>query len=138
MGIAKWFLKNGFGSPGHTAKIWTKRYLLASKGTPIDEIFEQLIFSFHYGQSSVGNLTEQTKVSTIIEHSEQCLATLIFILLCDTKGFVKNICFSSENFSLVTDVIYETVKELAPNSVQFSPENFKRKTYLYLLRKIPL
>ena len=135
MSLAKWIIKNGPGSPGQTAKVWTKQYLKFPKETPRNEIFEQIVYAFQSGQLSVGNLQYETEVSSIVSHSQDCLASLIFAMSCDIKGFVKNTTFSIDNFNLVTEVIYETVRKLAPNAINSSLDEFKSNAKWYLTGK---
>lgn len=132
MGFTKWLLKNGSGSPGQTAKVWTEQFLKAPLGTPTGEILENLVMSFQIGQKSVGNLQYTSEPKKLVERCEECLATLIFFLLCDTKGFVKNIIAAERNFDLVTDSIFETVESIAPQAINFSLEDYKYMCRQYL------
>ena len=49
MGFSKWLLKKGFGSPGQTAKGWTKEFLKTPAHMGREQVFEQIITSFQYG-----------------------------------------------------------------------------------------
>jgi hypothetical protein len=131
MGLAKWLIKKGIGSPGQTAKVWTKEFLKAPDTEDINDVFERMAMAFQFGQSQVGNLVRQTDTEKLVEYSNECLATLIFTMLCETKGFVENIKVLN-NFHMVTEAIYETVYELAPHAINLELGNYKDVCAVYI------
>ena len=113
----------------------TKDYLKAPKELTSEVIFKQLIIDFYSLQSKSGNLAKRTDSSKIIDQSEQCLATLVFILLCDTNNFANNTFCTREYFNSMTDTIYQTILEFSPGAIKFSLEIYKSKAQDYLWRR---
>jgi len=125
MGFKNFLLKKGLGSPGQTARIWAEQYnLCLSNHLSEEEALESVILNFQMGQSKVRNLLHQSKAESVITYAENDLAVVLFSLLCDTKGFSKNV---RQLFHETTEVLYNEIDKIAPDSLKYDLDGFKQK-----------
>ena len=132
MGLSKWIIKNGIGGVGWMTKFWVKQYLNYPNHLGENDKRLSLIKNFQHTQMTSNNLIRASDPKILLQYSDNCLATLIFCLLCNTTGFEKNTSSSKETFNDVVSVIYEIVSELAPNFTKNSLSEFKSKCTIYL------
>ena len=132
MGLSKWIIKNGVGGVGWMTKFWVKYYLNYPLYLKNEDKLLSLIKNFQSTQRASNNLIRETNSDYLIYVSQDCLATLIFCLMCDTNGFVKNVIKSEANLTIVLDVIYEIVDEMATKSIKLGLTDYKIQCALYL------
>tara|TARA_R110002033_G_scaffold10147_1_gene33208 strand:+ start:308 stop:748 length:441 start_codon:yes stop_codon:yes gene_type:complete len=118
--FGKFFLKNGFGSPGHTAKTLIEHFnrrnqmYMAEEANEIytDILADRMLFAQATGQSYYGRLYDFDKVSEFLEND---ISTFTFLVLfSESEKFrdgVRPNRFGDSHFDLVTEVIYEVCKK---------------------------
>lgn len=134
MGFSKWIIKNGPGGVGWMTKYWTKQYLSLyhPMNISLEEKLEFYVLNFQEVQRLSNNIAQVTDSEDIVQYCENCMATLFFCMMCDTKGFVKQINVGNEVLQSVLEVIYELVRELAPNTIKFNYTDYRIKCVIYL------
>jgi len=134
MGLKKYILRKGLGSPGQTARVWANHYnrSLGSNMTEI-EALEGVIISFQFGQSSVNNLLHESQPESILSYSDGDLAIVLFWLLLDTPGFSNNV---RQFFDDTTEVIHSEISKIAPRSLKCDLPGFKQKATNLLNRDL--
>jgi hypothetical protein len=118
--FGKFILKNGLGSPGHTAKTLIEDFnrrnqlLMADKPREVYShiLIDRMPVSQTFGQSYYYRLYELTKVMDFIEDD---ISTFCFLVLfSESKNFrdgVRPDKYGDSQFNLVTEVIYEVCKK---------------------------
>lgn len=135
MGLFKWFLKNGFGSIGHTAKTWSKIYL--DTISDLDDAdkketgFVHVIVTYTVAHKKLRDYNS-TDVTLILDKSEKCLAMLMWCLICDIPSNINAILTDEKAFDESSDAIYQCVMEIAPHEIVLTPSEFKIKALQYL------
>ena len=121
--FTKWLLKNGFGSPGKTAKVYCDRYKYFQSKChgDADAIFKG-IFEEREIVSSQGvgfgearySFTSAENLIALVKHD---FPYFIFIMcFLETKNF-RNGAYQNEKVcDLTVEVIYDTVQKECPNS----------------------
>lgn len=132
MGLTNWFLKNGPGSPGRTAKSFIREYNKISTGNHDEDwelIFHTLFMQRYQANQrhgfGGGSLFEQTDANEIVEFSDGDMGLFVFcMMLIETSNFRNNI---NNTFNEVTSVIHEVVRLKAPSTLKFDLPTFRLK-----------
>lgn len=114
--FVKFFLKNGFGSPGHTAKTLIEHFnrrnqmYMAEEANEIytDILIDRMLVAQVTGQSYYDRLYDLDKVSEFLEN-DICTFTFL-VLFSESEKFREGVRpnrFGDSSFDIVTDVIYE-------------------------------
>ena len=134
MGFTKWLFKNGFGSIGSTAKMYSKMYLDTIKAqvdiTKNDAFL--YVINMHSLESRRFRHYYSTDSELLIEKSEGCLAMLIWMLICELPSNLKAILLDRQSFEISSEVIYECVIKIAPSKVLMTPALFSLRAMQYL------
>lgn len=134
MGFTKWFFKNGFGSIGSTARTWAKMYHDTAKaGDDInrEEVFMHIIISYTFANKKFRQY-HHTDYTLLEDKSEGCLAMLIWVLICDVPPNVKAILSDKKTFQLSSEVVYQSVMDVASEGIIMTPSEFTSKAMDYL------
>jgi hypothetical protein len=118
--FGKFILKNGFGSPGNTAKTLIEhfnrrnQFLMADKPSEVysDILIDRIPVSLTTGQSYYGRMYDLDKVMDFIEND--ICTFCFFILFSESNNFIDGVRpdrFGDSQFDLVTEVIYEVCKK---------------------------
>lgn len=142
MGIGKWILKNGPGSPGVTAKVYSKEYNMILNSNP--NLTWKEIFPAIYGKRSIafslignsnGNLFSKVNIEDIMDYTEGDFTLFVFTMMfLETKQFRNNIASHNDTFLLSTEVLYETITENTTKSTKFSLGEFREKAIVLISR----
>jgi hypothetical protein len=118
--FGKFLLKNGFGSPGNTAKTLIDHYnrrnhlIMANKPNDVyaDILIDRIPVSKTTGQSYYDRLYDLDKVMDFVEND---ISTFTFLVLfSESEKFREGVRpdrFGDSEFDLVTEVIYEVCKK---------------------------
>jgi hypothetical protein len=133
MGILKWILKNGPGSPGSSAKAIAKSYnkcVSVSNEVLWREIFLK-VFQIRKVAGELisldsGSLVSEVDLDKVIEYSDGDLRILSFQLMyIESERFRRGIQLADqETLSLTIEVIDETIHKMAPNAIALNTEDF--------------
>ena len=132
MGLTKWLLKNGPGSPGSTAKAFIREYNKITTGDHLKD-WEGIFYSLFRQRFLVnqrmgfrgGSLIGEVDPVKVVEYSEGDLGLFVFhIMLMETAQFRNNI---RRTFNEVTNAIYEVIKSEAPATLMFDLPTFRYK-----------
>lgn len=135
MGLTKWLLKNGPGSPGATAKSFLKQFAYRPKGNnemPRAEVFE-ILYEWRHNVilklgNPAGNLYSSVDPNKIIEFSEGDFPLFIFSMMyLETKQFRNSVFESPETIRDTVEVIFETVQNESNESIIFDVEELRKK-----------
>ncbi len=129
MGLGKWIIKNGPGSPGSTAKVFAKQYnniYNADRSAAWDDIFSSLYIQRVMAAPSMGgNLYSTVEMEDIVEFTEGDLPLFVFIMMfLETSNFRNNI---RGTFSLSTEVLHEMIEENAPSAIKLNINKLREK-----------
>ena len=135
MGFTKWLFKNGPGSIGSTARIWSKVYLEAlAKDNSIEA--KKAAFAYTFMLYTVSNLRVRkynpSEFEDVFKNSNMCLALFIFILICDIPALYDQITSNKETQDLSFEVIYECVNDIAHSQINGDYELFKYRAQDFL------
>jgi len=140
MGLGKWILKNGFGSPGSTAKTYAKQYNLIPKSDHDTEWKE--VFSLLFTQSVKtanamgnigGNLYSSVVKEDIINFSEGDLTLFVFeMMFLATSQFRNSIVSNRDTFLLATEVMREVIVDTAPTAIKLKLNDFREKAFQFV------
>ena len=120
--ITKWLLKNGFGSPGQTSKVFCERYnyYYATCDGDQNEILKVL-----YGERMMANLKQGNAtaifhlypIDKLISLSGSDFAFFIFVMMCiETNKFRENVS-RYENLLIPTvEIMHESVQKYCPKA----------------------
>lgn len=141
MGLGKWLLKNGFGSPGSTAKTFAKQYHTISKidhDSEWEEIFSILYIQRVQASARMGNLGGNlfaiVEMKDIINASEGDLTLFVFeMMFLETIQFRKSILKSKDTFMLATEVIYDAILDNAPATIKLKKNEFRSRALDFAL-----
>ncbi len=118
--LGKFILKNGFGSPGHTAKTLIEHFnrrnqlYMASEPNEVytDILADRMLVAQSTGQSYYDRMYDFDKVSELLEND---ISTFTFLVLfSESEKFrdgVRPNRFGDSSFDIVTEVIYEVCKK---------------------------
>jgi len=103
MSISKWFLKNGFGSPGSAAKFYSKIYNKLPDNK-YESWFEKFDFLYELRSKTnlnIGdNLIEQIQKDRILIDSKGELPLFVFMMMyIETSQFRNSVYASEFNFT---------------------------------------
>lgn len=118
--LGKFILKNGFGSPGHTAKTLINHFnrrnqmYMASEPNEIysDILADRMLIAQRTGQSYYDRMYDMDKVMEFVDND---ISTFTFLVLfAESKNFrdgVRPNKYGDSSFKQVTEVIYEVCKK---------------------------
>jgi hypothetical protein len=140
MSLAKWFLKNGPGSPGSTAKAFAKQYNKIPKFDHEKEwrkiyltLCNQRIKASSLLANSSGCLYAKVDIEDVINFSEGCLAQFVFeMMYLETRQFRENIISNNDNFTLSTEIIHETIIDICPTAIKYKLSEFRQKAIKFI------
>jgi hypothetical protein len=141
MGFTKWMFKNGPGSIGSTAKTWTKIYLDHISGVVgnKEEIRTAgfyhvvILYEISYKRYQQYNSTPHDQ---LVNRCGGSLALLMWLLICEIPANINALKANKKNSEIAVEVIYECVKELAPQEVLINFATFREDALEYLTDKI--
>lgn len=136
---SKKMLRHGPGSPGETAELNAKAYLMFEPDDHDDEWEETFTAiagmrfqSWMMNRMVPHGVTPET-VNQLVERSEGDLACLTFFMMyVETKQFRENILAHENTFSLATEVMYETIQEKTPQALTKSLDAFQRSALAFV------
>jgi uncharacterized protein (TIGR02145 family) len=140
MGFAKWLMIHGFGSPGKTAKEYTKRYNKMLKIDHDDE-WEEIFLSLYnirvYGATLMGNIGGNIyslmDKHEVVNFSQGDLPLFFFeMMYLETSRFRRNITMYRDTFMLATEVIREIIIDNAPTSVKLKLNDFREEALNFI------
>jgi hypothetical protein len=157
MGIEKWLLKNGPGSPGSAAKFFAKYY------NKLAAIYSQL----HWGdlfeamhddrirtsqmldpKNKAGGLFQKRDKIWVVHFSQGDICLFTFIMLyIGTEQFrtgigeslnatslnLNELKLESKSFDLTLEVIQETALSITPKLVLFNKNEYRKKVLQFML-----
>lgn len=138
MGIGKWILKNGLGSPGSTTKVYSKLYNALDVRNHSEEwenTFKK-IFNIRVKSSIINsnNLLLQSSCEDILSYSKGDLALFVFIMMfLETKNFRDAISSDPSAFCTTCEVIFEVVESKSPKGLLLNRDTFQNSanTFIY-------
>lgn len=138
MGFQKWLLKNGPGSPGDTAKSFTKVYNSHPKADHDADWKIVFLDAYNFRNQHLvfvekGNLYNQVSPETIVNFSEGDLALFIYeMLFLESESFRKKIFPIDSIFYTTIEVIHETVLERSPVASIFKLSELQEKAVRFM------
>lgn len=140
MGLGKWFLKNGIGSPGATAKTFAKQYNSLPKidhDSEWEEIFSilyiQRVQTYERMGNLGGNIFSSIDMKSVTNFSQGDLTLFVFeMMFIETSQFRNSITKSKDTFTLATEVMYETIVDNAPTTVKLKISEFRDKALRFV------
>lgn len=135
MGIGKWFLRHGPGSPGSIAKVTAKGYVTESgiyimgHGMPIDnnKVFDQLLRNRYYFFKKHISDDEIKKILAL--SNESLLLLILNILIKDNNKAIWSWTNNRESFLTTLEVIHDITIKFAPNAENLSFREFIDKAH---------
>ncbi|MGJ8745796.1 hypothetical protein [Polaribacter sp.] len=133
--FTKFILKNGFGSPGNTAKILIEHFnrrnqlVMADKPNEIYThiLLDRMLIAQTIGQSYYDRLYDFDKIEEFLEND---ISTFTFLVLfSESEKFrdgVRPNSYGDSHFDVVTEVIYEVCKKRS-SLCELSLNDFKIK-----------
>lgn len=140
MGLGKWFLKNGPGSPGSTAKTFAKLYNSIPKrehDSEWEEVFTVLYKNRIQAYEKIGNIGDNIfsaiKMENVVDFSDGDLPLFVFeMMFLETSKFRDNIVGNEDVFILATEVIREVIIENAPSSTNIDLVEFRKRALYFV------
>ncbi len=135
MGFTKWILRNGFGSPGSTARAIVKMYNQINFGNISNEEKYFQIYEFRISVQdklkNSGSLLAEfyNRIDQIIMEDDMPLFVFALESL-ETKQFRWGI--ANENIEDVLQIIREEVEKLDRSLIKLSPVDYRNKAILFL------
>ena len=136
MGLGKFILKHGVGSPGKTAEniaesynfVASKNLNSSSKEILLILITMQIKWAMNLPlEVQKNSLYSAISPDKIIQYSNGDLALYTFILMfIETENFREGISLN-EVFIDTIEVIYETIQGIAPSSIKLTPQELMEK-----------
>jgi len=133
MSFRKFLFKNGFGSIGSAAKIWSTNYLESiNSGATKDQAKIHLISSYSLANKKFRSYNS-TDPSLLHLKSDNCIAYLIWMLICDIPSNLSALLINEEGLQDATEAVYESVVKIIPHDVINNDYEFykKAKEYVY-------
>ena len=126
MGLKKWMLKFGPGSPVKAAKFFANQYKeLATKNADWEIVFTAMYCSRVLAvqrldpRNSAGGLLQEEDPRAIIEFSQGDICLFIFMLMwLETAQFRKDISIGILEINSIIEVIRETVEPIEPSMIK--------------------
>ncbi len=133
--LVKFLLKNGPGSPGHTAKVlikhFNKRQEILISHEPSDIyasiLIDRICISQSTGQSCYYLLNDLDRVKRFLENDISTFTFLVLFFESEKvrKAVVPNM-YGDSSFDIITEVIYEVCKKRS-NLCSLSLIEFRKK-----------
>lgn len=118
--ITKFLLKNGFGSPGHTAKTLIEHFNRRNQSLMVNEpnevyldiLADRMFAAQSTGQSYYHRLNRLEEIGEFLEND---IITFTFLILFSESKKIRDAVrpdrFGNSSFNIVTEVIYEVCKK---------------------------
>ncbi|MGC4041801.1 MAG: hypothetical protein QM710_13725 [Flavobacterium sp.] len=135
MGFTKWILRNGFGSPGSTARAIVKLYNQTNFGISSNEERYFQIYEFRISVQdklrNKGSLLAEfyNRIDQIILEDDMPLFVFALESL-ETKQFRWGI--SNENVDEILQIIREEVEKLDRSLIKLNPTDYRNKAINFL------
>ncbi|MFC0605181.1 hypothetical protein [Winogradskyella pulchriflava] len=135
MGFSKWILRNGPGSPGHTARAIVKLYKQTNFGISSNEEKYFQIYEFRISVQDKlrnrGSLLAEfyDRIGQII--NEEDMPLFVFSLEClETKQFRWGV--TNDNIDDILKVIREEVEKIDNSLVKLNYQDYRNKSIYFL------
>lgn len=132
----KELLKNGFGSPGETARKFAEVYNTHFPNayhkrdweTMFKELYNMREMTFKMMGLQGGHKYSSVRRKRIVHFSQGDLALFVFeLMFIETSQFRNNIIANTGVFNLTTEVIHEEVIDNAPSTLMLYLDDFRNE-----------